>query len=257
MPLTDPTVVITFAAIFGLMAGSFVNVLVIRTHRAASPWLGRSKCVSCGHTIAWYDNLPLLSFAVLRGRCRHCQTTLSWQYPIVEGITATFFMFVASQFGFSWLTLWGWLIVILLVSIAVYDARWALLPDAFTISLAIVGFGFALFDGVPILDILIGGAAGAGFFALQYFVSRRRWVGSGDIFLAGALGLLLGWRMLALGLLLAYFIGSLIAATMLVIKRQTPGGAMAFGPYLVLGGFIAWLWGEGIVDWYFTHALFR
>lgn len=253
----DPSVVILVAALFGLGLGSFVNVLVIRTHQQASPWFGRSRCVSCGHHIAWYDNIPLISFAALRGRCRHCQRTLSWQYPLVEATTATLFSLVAWQLGLTWWTIWAWAIVTVMVAIAVYDARWSLLPDNFSIALAIIGVGWPLFAGVTWIDVLLGGVIGVGFFGAQYLVSRGRWVGSGDIVLAGALGLLLGWRMLGLALLLAYFIGSLVAAIMLATRRQQASGAMAFGPYLVAGAFLAWLWGEQIIDWYFSHALFR
>ena len=110
---------------------------------------------------------------------------------------------------------------------------------------------------VPLIDLGYGLVAGAGFFGLQYFLSRGRWVGSGDILLGGALGLLLGWRMLGLSLMLAYFIGAIIASILLLAKLKKSQSAMAFGPYLVLGGFMAWLWGEQIINWYFNHALFR
>lgn len=253
---TDPAAVFAIAALLGLAIGSFLNVVIIRTHIATSPWRGRSKCLQCGHALAWYDNIPLVSFSWLRGRCRYCRTVLTWQYPLVEAGTALVFMVVAGQYGLTWWTIWGWMISALMIAIAVYDARWSLLPDSFSIALAIAGFGFALASGVPWLMLLIGGAAGAAFFGLQFLVSRGRWVGSGDILLGAALGLMLGWRMLAVSLQISYLVGALVASVLLLIRRQTTKGAMAFGPFLVLGAWIVWLWGSVLVDWFFSHVYF-
>lgn len=246
----------TLAALFGLAAGSFLNVLIFRTHKGASSWRGRSRCMNCGHVLSWHELLPLASFLWLRGKCRHCAAALSWQYPLVEAGTALAFALVASRFGLTWFTLWGWIVASIMIAIAVYDARWSLLPDSFSIFLAIAGFGMALAMKVPLIDLGYGLIAGVGFFGSQYLLSRGRWVGSGDVLLGGALGLLLGWRMLGLGLMLAYFIGALVASILLLAKRQKAQGVMAFGPYLALGGYVAWLWGEQIIAWYFNHALF-
>ena len=251
MVITDPFVVYLVAAVIGLMVGSFLNVVILRTHRAMSFWGGRSKCLQCGHQLNWYDNIPLLSFAWLRGKCRHCSTSLSWQYPLVEGVTGILFALTAHTFGLTWLTVLSWLVVSLMVAIAVYDGRWSLLPDSFSISLAVAGIGFALSTHtVPIIDLGIGIVGGAVFFGLQFIISRGQWVGSGDIFLGGALGALLGWRMLGVALLVAYFSGAIVAAILLLTRRQSKKSALAFGPYLMLGGFIAWMYGEELVTWY-------
>lgn len=253
----DPVVLLTVTALLGLAAGSFLNVLVIRTHRATSPWRGRSVCTNCGHALAWFDLIPLVSFTALRGRCRYCQAVLSWQYPIVEAGTAALFALVTRQYGLTWVAVLGWLVVALMISIAVYDARWSLLPDNFSIVLAVVGFAFAVVIKIPIIDLALGLGAGVTFFGLQYYLSRRRWVGSGDVLLGGAMGVTLGWRMFGLSLLLAYLIGAVVAIGLIIAKRKNTKGMMAFGPYLVIGGFLAWLYGGPIIDWYFNHALFR
>ncbi len=257
MGLADPAVLLTVAAVLGLASGSFLNVLIIRTHQETSPWRGRSKCMSCGQKLAWYEMVPLFSFAWLRGKCRRCQKNLSWQYPLVEAGTAVLFALVAWRFGFNWWTVWGGVIVSIMMAMAVYDARWSLLPDSFSIALAVVGGGFAIATRVPLVDLGLGLVAGLGFFGAQYLLSRGRWLGSGDVLLGGALGLLLGWRMLGLSLLLAYLVGAVVASILLLTRRQKAQGAMAFGPYLVAGAFTAWLWGPSIIDWYFNHALFR
>lgn len=253
----DPAALCVLSALLGLAAGSFLNVLILRTHQETSPWFGRSKCMHCGHRLSWREVFPLASFLWLRGKCRHCKKALSWQYPLVEAVTAVLFVIVVIHFGLSWWTIWAWLITSIMIAIAVYDARWALLPDSFSVSLAIIGAGFAFAFGLPPVEIVLGLVAGLGFFGLQYFASQGRWVGSGDILLGGALGVLLGWRMLGLSLLIAYFVGAIIASILLLLHRQKAQGTMAFGPYLVVGGFVAWLWGEQIVTWYFNNALFK
>lgn len=251
------SVVYAVTLVLGLCIGSFLNVIIFRTHKATSPWRGRSKCMQCGQKIHWYDNIPLLSFVWLRGKCRSCSKSLSWQYPLVEVGTAIFFLLVTWRFGFTWWAVGAWVVTSVMIAIAVYDARWSLLPDSFSIALAIAGCVFALLSGVPPVTLVLGAVAGAGFFGAQYLASRGRWVGSGDILLGGALGILLGWRMLGLSLFLAYLIGAAVASVLLLLRRQKGNSAMAFGPYLVLGGFIAWLWGEQLVNWYFNHALFN
>lgn len=253
----DPIAFYLTSVVLGLMVGSFLNVLIFRTHAETSPWGGRSKCMHCGQKLSWYELVPLASFLGLRGKCRKCKKKLSWQYPLVEGITGIVFVILAVYFSITWWTVWAWLIASALIAIAVYDARWSLLPDSFSICLGILGAGFAFAYGVPLIDIALGLAAGVGFFGLQYLASRGRWVGSGDILLGGALGALLGWRMLGLSLFIAYMVGAVVASVLLLLRRQEAKGAMAFGPFLTIGGFIAWLWGEQIVVWYFNHALFR
>lgn len=241
----------------GAAVGSFLNVIIIRT-KTGTGWLsGRSQCPHCGQTLAWFELIPLLSFAVLRGRCRKCHQVLSWQYPIVELLTAATFWLTAAQFGWTWTLLAAWAVTATMILIAVYDARWALIPDSFTLALALAALAFGLLVDFPWIDRLLGTAAGAAFFGLQFLLSRRRWVGSGDILLGGALGLLLGWRMLGLGLMLAYLVGAMAAAGLILSRRASHRSSVAFGPYLVVGGFAAWLYGPVLIDWYFNHAIFR
>lgn len=253
----DGSVALTLAALVGLAAGSFLNVLIIRTHHDTSLWRGRSACPHCGHVLSWYEMFPFLSFVLLRGRCRHCRRALSWQYPIVELATAGLFMVVLQRFGLTWWSIWGWVVTSMMIAIAVYDGRWSLLPDSFTVALAIAGAGFALAAGGSWPSLVLGAIAGAGFFGSQYLFSRGRWVGSGDILLGGALGVMLGWRMLSLALLMAYLSGAVVASVLLLTRRRTSNATLAFGPFLVLSGFAAWLWGQEIINWYFSHALFR
>lgn len=244
-------------ALFGAAVGSFLNVVILRTHDDRQWWSGRSRCPHCGHELSWYEMFPVLSFVLLRGHCRHCRTRLSRQYLAVEVLTALAFLLVYLSYHSSATTVIGWMVVGAMILLAVYDARWSLLPDSFSIVFAVFATILSWALHRTWLDILIGGLLGAGFFAAQFVVSRKRWVGSGDILLGAGLGLLLGWRSLALALFIAYMVGALVAAFFLLTRRLKPTSTMAFGPYLLSAGLIAWLWGDRIVDWYFRHALFR
>lgn len=244
-------------AALGAASGSFINVVVERTHALTSPWRGRSACPKCRRTLSWFELVPVLSWLALRGKCRTCRARISHQYPLMELLTAVTFFAVWLSFDWSWLTLVGWGIVGLMIALTVYDAKWSLLPDEWSYALAGLGLVAASLSSLSLIDSMIGGAVGAGFFGLQWLASRGRWVGSGDILLGLSLGALLGWRMVGLALLIGYMSGALVAAIQILRRRLTLEQSMPFGPYLLLGGFVAWLYGNSLVDWYFNHAIFR
>lgn len=256
MPVTNvlPSLL---AFVFGAAIGSFLNVIVLRTKKRQQYWTGRSRCPRCRRPLRWFDEIPVVSYILLRGRCRGCRKPISAQYLIVEILTGLAVMFVWRAFGLSWAFLPALVAVGSMILLGLYDARWSLLPDQFSFLLVAAGLAVALMSRQPPIDILFGGAAGAGFFGLQYVASNRRWVGSGDILLGLGLGLLLGWRWLALAIFLAYFFGAIVAAVLILRRRLQLTSSMAFGPYLLASGFVAWLWGSRIIDWYFNHALFR
>lgn len=241
----------------GTAVGSFLNVLVERTRQETSPWRGRSACLHCGRSLSWFELVPIVSWVALGGRCRTCRTRIALQYLTMEVLTAIGFVLVWLAFGVSWETVFGWGVVMAMIALAVYDAKWALLPDEWSFWLAGVGAAAALVAGRSVIDIFVGGIIGAGFFGAQWMASRGRWVGSGDIFLGLALGILLGWRMFGLALLLGYMSGAVIASIQILRKKLTLRQSMPFGPYLLGGGLVAWLYGSDIIDWYFNHAIFR
>lgn len=255
---TESTIVAGLAtAALGAASGSFLNVLVERTRAETSPWVGRSVCPKCGRTLSWFEIIPVLSWVALGGKCRTCRTRIAVQYIAMEIISAGVFLLIWLSFGWSWLTVLGWGIGAMMIALALYDGKWALLPDEWSYTLAILGAITAWYSGIPALDILLGAIIGAGFFGGQWLLSRGQWVGSGDILLGLALGVLLGWRMFGLALLLGYFSGAIVAALQILRHKLSLQNSMPFGPYLVAGGFTAWLFGQQIVDWYFYHAIFR
>lgn len=242
--------------LLGAAVGSFLNVVVLRSKQERDWIKTRSACPHCGATLAWWEMLPVVSFTIQRGRCRHCRKRLSLQYLIAEIVTGLGFLGVWFTFGFTPTELLvGWVVVAAMVLIGLYDGRWQLIPDPYTYLLAISGLAAAWLASIAWPDIIIGGLVGAAFFAIQFQLSQGRWVGSGDILLGAALGMLLGWKLLAVALMLAYFLGAVVAVWKLATRRATRTSAMAFGPYLVLGGYIAWLWGPTIIDWYFRYAV--
>lgn len=244
--LSSAFLVPLFATV-GLALGSFANVVILRY--GSSGWVaGRSKCPRCKHRLKWYDLIPLASFVSLGGYCRYCRKPISAQYPLVELASAAIFL----------VTLWrtpdepllaalsGIVLFTLLVT-AVVDARHQQIPDLFSAIIAATALvSTALYASV--YDAAAGMAVGAAWFAWQWAASGGRWVGSGDIFLAGALGLWLGlWPTVAM-LVLAYGIGALVALALLFSGRARLGNTrLAFAPFLGVGTLLAFL---GAADWY-------
>ncbi len=215
----------------------------------------RSYCPSCRRQIAWYDNIPLFSFLVLRGRCRHCQQKISWQYPLVELATALLF-----SYGF-YLYLMGelaplelaaiWFILAVLIVVFVYDLRWQLILDKIMIPSIIIVFLFNLYLGFPWSVLLFSAIIGGAFFLFQFVISRGKWIGGGDIRLGFFMGVALGdISALILALFLAYLIGSLVGIGLIVQGRKEWGSKIPLGVFLALGTVVSLFWGGEIVAWY-------
>lgn len=264
--------------LLGLCFGSFVNALVWRIHKQETGKTGRSKstrgkysiatgrsmCVDCGHTLEPKDLIPVLSWLSLRGKCRYCHKSISWQYPLVELLTAAIFV-LSYTYWPSTLTGYGlfqyclWLVFVVgLMALAVYDLRWMLLPNRIIYPLlglaivqqlvAVIFYGQGLHYLLQVwMSILIGG----GMFALIYFVSKGKWIGFGDVRLGTLLGLLLGAPDLAM---LMIFVSSILG-TILVIPLLLTGKAkystkLPYGPLLIVGAVIVRLFGASIIVWY-------
>lgn len=233
---------IFFVALLGAVMGSFGNVVVLRGIAGESLG-GRSRCPHCRHMLGVMDLVPILSFLLLRGRCRFCRASISAQYPLIELGSAVLFALAYSHEAFqllpgSFLAISLWLLLL----IAVYDGRTGLIPDALSLPLLVAGIAYALVTGnQPWIAMLVCG----GFFGVQWVISRGTWVGSGDIILAAGLGALVRMPLHAfLVLLLAYSSGAIVAVGMLLSRRKTTKSTLAFGPFLALAGIVAALWGD-------------
>jgi leader peptidase (prepilin peptidase)/N-methyltransferase len=247
-------VVLTLAALFGLAVGSFLNVCIYRIPRGQSLAHPPSRCPKCGKRLAWFDNVPVVSWLALRGRCRQCRAPISMQYPLVELITALLAVLVvwvtpAGAMLASRLVLTAVLIVLLVI-----DLELQLLPNAITLPSIVVGFVFSLFappGPVPsLLGIALGGGVLYGIAAAYYLVRREEGMGMGDVKMLAMIGAFLGWQAVLLTLVLASFAGAVIGIALMASRREGLKYALPFGTFLAIGAFVAMLAGDAILHWY-------
>ncbi len=252
-----------FVFIFGLIIGSFLNCFIWRL-RQNEGMLNRSYCPKCQKRIYWYDNIPLLSFVFLAGKCRHCKKAISWQYPLVELFTGVLFAFsyfinkpdIGKDIFMNLEILRLWFLVAVMVVIFVYDLRWYLILDKITIPAIIIVFFLNLLLGFGWINLLMSGILGGSFFLLQFLVSRGRWIGGGDIRLGFLMGVALGeWQYLVLALFLAYLIGSVIGLFLIFTGRREWGSKIPFGIFLSTATLIALFWGDFILNWYLGYLI--
>lgn len=228
---------------FGLAVGSFLNAVIFRHNTGEKILAGRSRCFSCGKTLHWYELIPVLSFLIQKGRCRNCQSKISWQYPAVELLTGFLFLF----FYLKWrqdlsVLVWWFSIVGLLILLAVYDLRHKILPDRFNYAFLLLSF-FSIFDDFRISTLLLS-ALPAFFLFLLWFFSRGRWMGLGDAKLALGGGFILGYPLGLAALFLSFWIGAAVGIFLLLTNSKvTLKSEIPFGPFLVLGIILAALYG--------------
>jgi leader peptidase (prepilin peptidase)/N-methyltransferase len=220
----------------GLAVGSFLNVCVHRLPRGGSVVAPPSACPACGRRIAWYDNVPVLSFLLLRGRCRACGAAISWQYPLVELATAALFALLAARAPALGVLLLQGLWVAMLVVAAVVDARHMILPDVITLPGIAVGLAARLAGEQPILDGFIGIAAGGGSLLLVAWVYRRltgvHGMGGGDVKLMAMVGALVGWQAAFEVIFVAAVAGSLVGLVLMATRGAGRRTAIPFGAFL-------------------------
>jgi leader peptidase (prepilin peptidase)/N-methyltransferase len=239
------------AAVFGAMVGSFLNVVAYRLPRDESLVKPASRCPACGAAIKPYDNVPVLGWLLLRGRCRACRNPISSRYPIVEALTAMLAVAVVLAKHSAYEIVLGLVLVGILVPVALIDLDHRIIPNKITLpaSVAAVTIGLTLRpSAVP--EQLIAGAA-AGGFLLVFLLLYPRGMGMGDVKLAGVLGLFLG-REVAVAVLTAVIAGTLVGAFIMARHGVSEGRktAVPFGPFLALGGVVALIAGPAIVHWY-------
>ena len=239
------------AAIFGAILGSFLNVVAHRLPRGESLARPPSRCPSCGAPVKPYDNIPVLSWLLLRGRCRNCGTRISARYPLVEAGTALLLALVVVAKGAdrdAWL---GIAFLLLLVPITLIDLDHRLIPNKLTLPGAIVAVVIVLLtDSDSLVEHLIAGAAAGGFLLIAAIVYPAG-MGMGDVKLAGVMGLFLG-RAVAPAMFAALILGTLVGALIIARKGAKEGRktAIPFGPYLAMGGLVGLFAGDELVDWY-------
>ena len=245
---------VAIAAVLGGLIGSFLNVCIVRwgAEPKQSVVRPRSRCPQCGKGIAWYDNVPVFSWLILRGRCRGCGNPISVQYPLVEIATVLIWGYMAARHGPSLEAIRGALFGTILLGIGMTDARAYLIPDEFTFGGLAIGLAFSLAGGLPgLLEAVVGAAVG--FFLLWGVGAAGTWLfkqeamGGGDIKMMAMVGAFLGWK----GVLLTIFLGALLGSLIFVPLHLAGSRRLVpFGIFLALGAAAAWLAGPAIYEWY-------
>jgi leader peptidase (prepilin peptidase)/N-methyltransferase len=241
------------ALALGAVVGSFLNVVAIRLPRGESLVRPGSRCPACGAPIAWFDNIPVLSFVWLRGRCRACRSAISWQYPLVEVATAALFALAAWRAGPRLeVLLPSWALLAALVAVTAIDLAHQVIPDAITLPGIGAGFIASLANpSVGWLDSVLGIVAGGGLIFLVIVVSRGG-MGGGDMKLCAMLGAFLGYKLALLAIFSGVLLGGLVAGLLLTTGVKRRKDPIPFGPFLAGGGVIALFMGEEIVRWYLS-----
>ncbi|WP_308753702.1 prepilin peptidase [uncultured Anaerotruncus sp.] len=242
------------ALLFGLVVGSFLNVCIYRIPLGISVAKGRSFCPSCGEKIAWYDNVPLLSFLVLRGRCRRCGARISPRYPAVETANALLWLLCCLSHGYSAGTLLLCLALSALLTAAMIDRDTGIIPDRISVFLAALACCSLFTPGFPSPLARLGGALCV---SVPMLLAALLWdgFGGGDIKLCAAFGLLAGWRLSLLAILFASVSGAAWAVFLLLRRGAGRKTAFPFGPFLAAGMGLSLLWGEELIGWYLSLFL--
>jgi leader peptidase (prepilin peptidase) / N-methyltransferase len=249
-----PPLGISLAVAFGAMVGSFLNVCVYRLPLGKSIVYPPSGCPTCGRELTWYENVPIVSWLALRGRCRTCATPISIRYPLIEALTAAMFGVAFWYYGPGLLLLARLILGCALIVLFAIDLEHHLLPNAITVPGIILGFVFSVFTDVGWQASLIGLIAGGGIlFAIAeiyYRIRHEEGLGMGDVKMLAMIGAFLGWKLMMLTLVLASFSGSLIGVLLIATRRGTMKYALPFGTFLAIGALAAASVGPALLDWY-------
>ena len=268
---------IAVSVVFGLLVGSFLNVVIYRLPRMMQmEWerncqelqgqevtedasynlvVPRSACPQCNHQITAIENIPVMSFLFLRGKCRSCKAPIPFRYPLIETLTGILAGLIAWRFGYSGMAVAAWVFAFALIALTFIDFDTQLLPDSITLPLLWLGLLFNLDGGFTDLRSAVVGAM-AGYLILWSIywlfklITGKEGMGYGDFKLLAAIGAWFGWQLLPAVILLSSLVGSVIGIGLIVLARRGRNVPMPFGPYLALGGVCALFWGPQISKFY-------
>ena len=274
----NPGIFYTFVVLVGLSVGSFLNVVIYRfplmlendwksqcrelleikdpnTEPVISLSKPASTCPQCGHKIRAWENIPLLSYLFLRGKCSSCHTHISIQYPLIELLTAALSLAVALKFGVSWQTLFALILTWSLVAMSVIDIHKQILPDDITLPVLWLGLLLGVFNifidpASSIIGAIVGYMILWSVYQLFKLITGKEGMGYGDFKLLALFGAWFGWTFIPLIIILSSASGAIIGITMMMFNKQERNTPIPFGPYLAIAGWIAMMWGEQIISWY-------
>ena len=250
--MDDELLIVLFFAAIGAVVGSFLNVCILRLPAEQSVVSPPSRCPRCGSGVRWFDNVPILSWLILRGRCRNCGNPISMQYPLIELATACIWAWMATRYGSELESVRAALFLTILLGIAMTDAREYIIPDEFSIGGLVLGLGLSLIHGLEgFRPAAIGAAVG---FVVLWLVAwlgkhafRKEAMGGGDIKMMAMVGAFVGWQGVFLTIFLGSVVGTIVFGPLALIgkKKDVP-----FGIFLAMGAAVTFLWGDAIVEWY-------
>jgi len=242
---------------FGLAWGSFLNVVIYRLPLRMSLFKPSSSCPHCKEKIKFYDNIPVLSFLLLRGKCRHCKGRISLRYPLVEILTAVCFLLLYSQHSLSFFFFASCIFACALIALGFIDFYHQILPDEITLPGLLLALIYSLFrTDLNLRQALIGAVAGAGFllfiYVAYYLLRKKEGLGLGDVTMMLLIGAYLGWRQAFFTLILASFVGALVGIFFIIYQKKDFQYSLPFGTFLAPAAFAALLWGERIISAYLS-----
>lgn len=235
-----------FIAVLGLVMGSFIGALTWRFPRRESIIKGRSHCDNCGKKIGWFDNIPLFSFLILKGRCRNCRKAISLRYPLIELSTALIFLFIFWATASHWILFFYLLILsVFLIPIFIIDFEHQIIPDRLVfLSLGLIWGMLLLSSNADFFQHLFWGFS-AGLFLLSVnLITKGKGMGLGDVKLALVGGTFFGWPLTPLWLFAAFLTGAITGIILIILGKARFGKQIAFGPFLIISFFIVLLWGN-------------
>jgi leader peptidase (prepilin peptidase) / N-methyltransferase len=248
---------LAIATALGAVVGSFLNVCIYRLPRGASVVWPASACPECKRPLSWYENVPVISYAILRGRCRTCRTPLTIRYPIVEAITAAWFACAWWLYGPTPLFASRVILGCALLTLFAIDLEHYVLPDPITIGGIVVGFVLSFFAEpgwlASLLGILVGGGLLWAIAEGYYRIRHEEGMGGGDVKMLAMIGAFLGWKLTIISVVMASFAGSLVGVALILSGRGTMKYALPFGTFLAAGGAIAATVGPALLDWYLAY----
>lgn len=279
---SSPLALVLLAGVLGLLVGSFLNVvghrlpIMMERHWASecaelnkaeaqrdnqvyNLTTPRSACPACGHKITALENIPILSYLFLRGKCRGCGVKISPQYPVVEAISGLLSVFIAWHFGYGWQTLTALFFTWALIALTIIDLKKQLLPDSITLPLLwaglIINLGHVFTDiESSVLGAVFGYLSLWSIYHLFRLLTGKEGMGYGDFKLLAALGAWLGWQALPIIIILSSLVGAVVGITMILFKRQQRGQPIPFGPFLAAAGLLTMIWGKQITDAYLRFS---
>ena len=217
-----------------------------------------SYCPKCGKPLKLKELIPILSYVLVKGRCRYCKKDISPRYPMVELLSGLLFLLIYLKFGLSWLCIYYIILISCLIVITFIDLKHGIIPNSIVFFSLAAGLIFnSLSMGRPFMDGLFGMAIGGGTLlaiaVLAFLIMGKEGMGGGDIKLMGAVGVFLGWKLTILAMLLSFYLGGIIGITLLITRRGKPGDSMPYGPFIAVSSVITILCGKEIINWYLAR----